>query len=111
MAAYHTSRAGRFKKDAEPEDLSKAADDLQKVVAERDDLAKRLETVTGQYAELLTKAAPPKGAVRAVSKDADNDANLQKIDDSPVLKADGSPDHQATAIKLIKAAHSARLTH
>lgn len=97
--------------DADADDaqkLAKAADDLQKVAAERDELAGKLAKVAADYAELLTKAAPPKGAVRAVSKDADNDATMTKIDDSPVLKADGSPDHQATAMKLVKIAHAAR---
>lgn len=99
-------KVGETTQDEVAEKLAKSADDLHKVTAERDGLAKALQTVTAQYAELLTKAAPPKGAARAVTKDDDNGSPMAKIDDSPVLKADGSPDHQATAIKLIKVAHA-----
>ncbi|MDE1907255.1 MAG: hypothetical protein KGH75_12475 [Rhodospirillales bacterium] len=97
------------KPDADGDDaqkLAKAADDLQKVVAERDELAGKLEKVTAQYAELLTKAAPPKGSLRAVTKDADaSDAPLNKVDDSPVLNKDGSIDHAETALKMMKIVH------
>jgi len=88
------------------DDLAKMTDSLQKMTAERDDLAGRLAKVTTQYTELLTKAAPPKGVVKAISKDADADhATLNKLDDSPVLHKDGSVDHAETALKLMKRAH------
>lgn len=90
------------------DDLAKAHDALQKVTAERDDLAKKLETVTTQYAELLTKAAPVRGVAKVVPVDKDTDAgheNMNKLDESPVLRKDGSVDHMATAEKLMKLAH------
>lgn len=90
------------------DDLAKAQDALQKIMAERDDLAGKLEKVTTAYAELMTKAAPPKGMVKVVAVDKDADAGheeLNKLDDSPVLRKDGSVDHEATALKLMKIAH------
>lgn len=98
--------AGDMAKAAD--DLAKAHDALKKVTAERDDLAGKLEKVSAAYAELLTKAAPPKGVVRAVPVEKDADAGhdtLNKLDDSPVLRKDGSVDHEATALKLMKLAH------
>lgn len=87
------------------DDLAKAADALQKMTAERDDIAGRLAKVTTEYTALLQKAAPPKGIVKAVpvSKDADADhADLSKVDDAPVLRKDGSVDHIATAEKEMR---------
>lgn len=86
--------------------LAKAADDMQKVVAERDELAGKLEKVAAQYAELLNKAAPAKGVARAVSKDADNAEEIfNKVDDSLVLNKDGSVNHADTALKMMKMVH------
>lgn len=84
--------------------LAKAADVLQKMTAERDDLAAALEKITTQHAALLQKAAPPKGVAKAVpvSKDDDGDAQLGKLDDAPVLRKDGSVDHLATAEKAMR---------
>jgi hypothetical protein len=90
------------------DDLAKMADNLQKMTAERDDLAGRLAKVTTQYTDLLTKAAPPKGVVKVVAVDKDADAShaaMNKLDDSPVLRKDGSIDHEETALKLMKRAH------
>jgi hypothetical protein len=90
------------------DDLAKAHDALQKVTAERDDLAGKLEKVTTAYAELLTKAAPVKGVAKVVPVDKDADAGhetMNKLDESPVLRKDGSVDHEATALKLMKLAH------
>jgi hypothetical protein len=115
MSAFHGHRAAGCKKSDEPGDLAKVADDLtkahdalQKVTGERDELAKQLETVTGEYTALMAKAAQPKGVVKVipVSKDADADHDtLNKLDDSPVLQKDGSVNHEATALKLMKLAH------
>ncbi|SEJ55886.1 hypothetical protein [Frateuria terrea] len=102
-------------KDAEPDALAKAADDLakahdalKKVTADRDDLAGKLEKVTTAYADLMQKAAPPKGVAKVVAVDKDADAGheaMNKLDDSPVLRKDGSVDHAETALKLMKLAH------
>jgi hypothetical protein len=81
-----------------------AFSDLEKATAELD--ASKLEKVSIQYAELLTKATPPKGVVKVISKDVDADhATLNKLDDTPVLRKDGSVDHEATTLKLMKIAH------
>lgn len=89
-------------------ELKEASEAFTKAAAERDDLAGKLEKVSTAYAEVLTKAAPPKGVVRVVPVEKDADADhetLNKLDDSPVLHKDGSVDHEATALKLMKIAH------
>jgi hypothetical protein len=90
------------------DDLAKAHDALQKVTTERDELAGKLEKVSAAYAKLLTKAAPPKGFAKVVPVDKDADAGhegMNNLDDSPVMRKDGSVDHEATALKLMKIAH------
>jgi hypothetical protein len=102
--------------DTATADLKKGADDLAKlhtehaealakIAGERDDLAKKLEAVTAEHAELLKKAAPAKGAARVVGKDDENGTELAKRDDYPVLNKDGSTDYQATALKMMKFVH------
>lgn len=104
MASYHTSRANRFKKDAGG-DMHKIADALQKLTAERDGLAKSLADTQAQLDVLKAQPAPAKGVVRIVEKTSDNGTSAQAVpDESPVLKADGSTDHLATAQKLMKVA-------
>lgn len=105
LATLQTAAAASADGDDDPaEKLAKAATDLQKVTDQRDQLGKQLEKLAAAHAELLSKMAPAKGVVRAVSKDADVHGDLNKLDDSPVLKADGSPDLEATAQKLMKVA-------
>ena len=105
MGDHLASLQGGAQPDDTAEKMAKAADDLQKMVAERDQLAKALETVTAAHAELLTKAAPSKIAARAVTKDADAGNVAQHHDDSPVLRKDGSVDHGETALKMMKLVH------
>ena len=89
------------------EKMAKAASDLQKVTAERDELQKAFTEVSELLKKMLAEPAPAKGALRVVEKSGDHgDLGTNKLDDSPVLKADGSPDPEATALKLIKVAHS-----
>ena len=90
--------------DDEAQKLAKAADDLQKVTAERDGLAQKLASVTSELAKVMQQPAKPKGAARAVEKAI----GLQEqavVDAEPVKKADGTIDHQETARKLMKAAY------
>lgn len=49
-------------------DLAKVQERLRKATAQRDDLASRLAKVTAAYNELLRRAAPAKGVLRAVPK-------------------------------------------
>lgn len=92
--------------DDDAQKLAKAATDLQKVTAERDELSKAFDEVSEMLKTLLAQPAPTKGVVRAVDKTGDTGADdLNKIDEKPVLKADGSTDHVATAMKLAKAAY------
>ena len=105
MGDQLASLQGGAQPDDTAEKMAKAADDLQKMVAERDQLAKALETVTAAHAELLTKAAPSKIAARAVTKDADAGNAAPVRDESPVLRKDGSIDHAETAMKLMKLAY------
>lgn len=112
MAAYHASRANRFKK-SDDGDLAKAADALQKVTTERDDALAKLAAITKQHADWLTQRADPKGTAKvvAVEKTLSTDAgDPPAVDDSPVLKAGGTVDHQATALKLMKVAYRKPMT-
>lgn len=90
--------------DDPAEKLAKAASELQKVAAERDDLAKKLASVTSELAKVMQQPAKPKGAARAVEK-AIGLQEQAEADAEPVKKADGSIDHQETALKLMKAAY------
>jgi hypothetical protein len=95
------------------EKLAKAADALQKMTAERDDALGKLAEITKQHAEWLTQRAEPKGAAKVVpiEKNLSTDTGATPaVDDSPVLKADGTVDHRATATKLMKAAYRTPMT-
>jgi len=95
------------------EKLAKAASDLQKVTAERDDALAKLAAITKQHADWLTQRAEPKGTAKvvAVEKTLSTDAgDPPAVDDSPVLKAGGTVDHQATALKLMKVAYRKPMT-
>ena len=70
-------------------------------------MQKAFTEVSELLKKMLAEPAPAKGALRVVEKSGDHgDLGTNKLDDSPVLKADGSPDPEATALKLIKVAHS-----
>lgn len=88
------------------EKLAKAATELQKVTSERDAANEALTKLQAEHDELLKKAAPPKGAARAVEKTLGTDALAKEPDDQPVRKADGTVDERATAEKLMKLAYS-----
>jgi hypothetical protein len=95
------------------EKLAKAADALQKMTAERDAALGKLAEITKQHAEWLTQRAEPKGAAKVVpiEKNLSTDTGATPaVDDSPVLKADGTVDHRATATKLMKAAYRTPMT-
>ncbi len=86
--------------------LAKAADDMQKLTAERDGLAKRLEDAQAEIKKLGEQPAAPKGAARAVEKGLPGDEAGKQADTGPVLKADGTLDQFETARKLIKISHA-----
>ncbi len=92
--------------DDDAQKLAKAATDLQKITAERDELAKALTESNTQLAALLKQPAPAKGAARAVEKSVSQVPEPTASDDKPVLKADGTVDHAATAVKLTKAIYA-----
>ncbi len=93
--------------DKDAQKLAKAASDLQKITTERDELAKAFAEVSEMLKTTLGQPAPTKGVMRAVpvAKVDDTGADLNKVDQTPVLKADGTVDHAATALKLTKAAY------
>lgn len=93
-------------KDDGAEKLAKAADELQKATVERDEAKAALEKLAAEHKELLEKAAPPKGAARAVEKTLGMDSVDKEPDVEPVRKADGSVDDLATAQKMMKAAYA-----
>lgn len=83
---------------------------LKKLMADKHDLQKRLDAADAKIKELEGQPKPAKGVVTAVNKNAGPDVNPANasepvIDTEPVKRADGSIDHDATTIKLIKAAH------
>ncbi len=92
--------------DDDAEKLAKASGDLAKVTAERDDLKKQLDEINAAAAELKkqleAQPLPPKGVVTAVDKTVGLPSD-KPADPQPVLKADGSIDHLATATELAKA--------
>jgi hypothetical protein len=92
------------------DDLAKVQGDLAKVTGARDELQKAMDEVRVEVERIKALPAQPKGPLRAVEKGQDNDA-LSKdtpVDDKPVMKADGTIDHMATAEKSMKAALSKR---
>ncbi len=92
--------------DDDAEKLAKASGDLAKVTSERDDLKKQLDEINAAAAELKkqleAQPLPPKGVVTAVDKTVGLPSD-KPADPQPVLKADGSIDHLATATELAKA--------
>lgn len=97
--------------DGDAEKLAKAADALQAVTAERDDAMAKLAEITKQHADWLNQRQPPKGAARVVEKNLSTDtAEPVAVDDSPVLKADGTVDHVETAVKLAKRSYTQPMT-
>jgi hypothetical protein len=92
------------------DELVKVQGDLAKVTGERDELQKGLDEIKAEVERIKALPAQPKGPLRAVEKGQDNDA-LSKdtpVDEKPVMKADGTIDHMATAEKSMKAALSKR---
>lgn len=85
--------------------LAKSADDLQKVTAERDELLKGMQSIKAELERLKAEPAPAKGVARVVEKSLDGQQSGAP-DDKPVMKADGSVDHIATAMKLAKLSYS-----
>jgi len=103
--------------EAEPADESDADDKandeaaksasavLAKVTIERDTLQKQLTAICAQIEKLLKEPKPPKGALRVVAKDADTGSAAVGDDETtPIMKADGTQDVEATTMKLMKAA-------
>ncbi len=100
------------KDDEAAEKLAKAADSLQKLTAERDQLTKavaerdaallkaaeRIEQQTAAIKALEEQPAPSKATVYAVSKAAES-VGRTDTEVQPVLKADGTVDQAATAIR------------
>ena len=101
-------------KDAEK--LAKAASDLAKIAAERDELKKQLTEIDALAADLKkaleAQPMPPKGSVTAVEKTMGLGTAIPESDTGTesVLKADGSIDHAATALHLMKAVYGKRRT-
>ncbi len=85
--------------------LAKAANDLAKVTAERDDLKKQLHEINAAVEELRKhmeqQPMPPKGRVTAVEKQLGVPEGSPAASE-PVKKADGTVDHAATALELMK---------
>ncbi len=99
-------------------DLSKAAEDLvaateqlAKVTAEKDDAMAKMAELTKQYTHWLSQPAPAQGVVRVVEKTVGITDAPKEPDTKPVVKADGTTDHVATAAKLVKVAHSQPIRH
>lgn len=100
---------------AHTDELKKAADDLAKVTAERDavtterdELLKGFGLVQAELKKIKDAAAPPKGAARVVEKTLTGQEPKPEADDAPVLKADGSIDHLATAQKEMRKIYARR---
>ncbi|MGN6383657.1 MAG: hypothetical protein ACTHMK_13725 [Dyella sp.] len=80
---------------------------LTKAGGERTELQKALDSATGEIEKLKKQVAAPKGVARAIEKTQDNDGlGEEPPADATVRKADGSVDGEATALALIKRAHS-----
>lgn len=99
-------------RDEKAEALTKAADDLaksqealEKATAEREDALKKIAELEKEREKWLSQPAPAKGAARAVEKSLGMADGEAQDDDAPVMKADGTIDHLATAQKLMKVAY------
>lgn len=88
------------------DDLAKAADDLAKMTSERDALQADLEKIHAEVKRLSELPAPAKGVVTAVEKTIGlpDDAKAP----TEIKKADGSIDHEATALSLMKSTYANR---
>lgn len=106
LDSLQSSPAAAPADDDGAEKLAKAADDLQKVVTERDDALAKLAELTKQYADWLHQPAPAKGVITPVEKTVGITEPTKEPDTKPVVKMDGSVDHLATAQNLVKAAHA-----
>ncbi len=99
--------------DEGAEKLAKAAGDLAKVTTERDELKKQLAEIDAVAADLKkaleAQPLPAKGALTAVEKTMGL-VTPGTTDPDPVTKADGSIDHAATALNLMKAVYGQRRT-
>lgn len=109
--------------DEATEKLAKAADDMAKVeaardealakiaaiTAERDELQSGMEQIKAELEKIAKQPAPAKGAARVVEKTLANGDPVPEVDDKPIMRSDGSVDHIATAHKLAKQAYSNRL--
>lgn len=107
------AQAMREKLEKVEADLAGAQESLAEVTAERDGYAEKLVKFANEHADWLTKRAEPKGAAKvvAVEKTLTTDpVTTTAVDDSPVLKADGTVDHMETAVKLAKAAYTQPMT-
>lgn len=87
-------------------DLKKSQTELTAVSTQRDEAMGKLASVTAELAKVMQQPAKPKGAARVVEKAIGLQEQLA-VDAEPVKKADGSIDHQETALKLMKAAYRA----
>lgn len=89
-------------KAATTDDLNKA-DSLQKSLDESNEKISKLETekteLQKRITELEAKPAEGKGVLRTIGKTEDVTEHQKSDDVTPVLKADGSIDETATAIK------------
>lgn len=93
------------KKSAEAEDLAKRTSEALSKVAQ---LEQDLKKAQSRIAELEAQPAPGKALLKAVAigKNQDSQDELQsKSTPEPICKADGSIDHEATALALIKYQH------
>ena len=108
MAADDPANDPDDDEDDDAEKLAKAAGDLAKVTAERDDLQKQLDEINAAAAELRKQLGeqpvPPKGALTAVEKTVGLPSGDPE-EPAPVLKSDGTVDHVATALALAKVAY------
>jgi len=85
-------------------DFTKAADDLKNATAVNDQLNKRVKALEAQ-------PATPKGSLKTMEKatDANGSGDGQPGEIKPVLKADGTIDQEATAIKKARASQPIKI--
>lgn len=116
-AAGELAKANEARQAAE-QALQKALDDhaeaLAKITGERDqlqksfdDLSKEMDEIRKFAKDIGEKVAKPKGAVTVVEKGTalDDEGKDAGNDDEPVLKADGTVDHLATAQNAMRKAY------
>jgi hypothetical protein len=82
--------------------------DIAKVTALESDIAKltdERDTLTKRVKELEDMPAPSKATLRIINKVDDIAAVSEEKQEGPILKDDGSIDHEATALDAIKKMH------